>query len=72
MIQAKLNIENTINDSVKPRPDFEELEYKASELTYNKLGELLKDSLGVHYINEDVLKSLELINHEKGTNTFAF
>jgi len=130
-IQTRLNIENTINDSVKPRPDFEvyektidnkailvfkifkgqftpyvidgkayrradtstvaiekheydelilygrnlsfeELEYKGSELTFNKLGGLLTESLGVHHINEDVLRSLELINHEKWTNAAAF
>lgn len=130
-VQTRLSIENTINDSVKPRPDFEiyektvgnatilalkifkgqytpyvvdgkayrradtstvpvekheydelvlygrnlsfeELEYKGMALTFHKLGGLLSEKLGVHHVNEDVLRSLELINHEKWTNAAAF
>ncbi len=130
-IQMRLNIENTINDSIRPRPDFEvsekvidnrtvlvfkiykgqytpyifegrsyrradtstvpvekheydelvlygrnlsyeELEYEAIELKFDKLAGLLTEKLGIYEMNRDILKSLELIKQEKWTNAAAF
>lgn len=126
----RLNIENTINESIIPRPDFEvcmkvmdnktilvfkiykglhtpyitdgkaykrantstvpvekheydelvlygrnlsyeELEYPGGKLTFRKLEELLQSKLGIRALDDDVLKSLELINDDKYTNAAA-
>ncbi len=50
---------------------FEELEYPGSELTFRKLEELLQSKLGIRTMDEDVLKSLELINQNKWINATA-
>lgn len=129
-IEVRLSIENTINDSVKPRPDYEiemvtienrvvlvlsifkgyqtpyvierkaykradtstveidkyeydelvllgrnlayeELEYFGENLKFRKLESLLADKLGIAVVNEDILKSLELMKNGKYTNAAA-
>ena len=128
--EVRLSIENTINDSIKPRPNYEiemvaienrkvlvisifkgyqtpyvidrkaykradtstveiekheydelvllgrnltyeELEYIGGNLKFRNLERLLEDKLGIAEVNEDILKSLELIKNEKYTNAAA-
>jgi len=129
-VEMRLSIENSINDNIKPRPNFEvetriienreilvftiykgarspytldkkaykrsdtstvsvdkyeydelvllgrnlsyeELDYGSIDIKFNNLSRLLSDKLNIGELNEDVLKSLELIKNDKYTNAAA-
>ncbi len=50
---------------------YEELEYVGGHLNFSTLKHLLMDKLGIVEMNEDILKSLELIRNGKYTNAAA-
>ncbi len=50
---------------------YEELEYTGGELKFSKLKNLLLDKLGIVEVDEDILKSLELIQKGNYTNAAA-
>lgn len=50
---------------------YEALEYVGGRLEFNKLDNLLSEKLGIVKFNDDVLKSLELIQKERYTNAAA-
>lgn len=59
---ACLDIENKINDSITPKPDFElsfeELPYDNSDLEFNILEEKMKETMGLNSLSDDVLRIL--------------
>ncbi|OUQ47052.1 AAA family ATPase [Drancourtella sp. An12] len=50
---------------------YEELPSSMQELTFDRLEEELKESLGITSLNEDILKTLELYSEKRGFNNAA-
>ena len=50
---------------------YEELPSSMQELTFDRLVEELKESLGITSLNEDILKTLELYSEKRGFNNAA-
>lgn len=50
---------------------YEELPSSMQELTFDRLEEELKESLGITCLNEDILKTLELYSEKRGFNNAA-
>lgn len=50
---------------------YEELSSSMQELTFDRLEEELKESLGITSLNEDILKTLELYSEKRGFNNAA-